>query len=231
EDFYFVNNTVINKFGGNVRFFNISPASGINTFKVYNNIFASVTGAGNTMFAGNIPSVLDTSKNSWGADFQTFGFTDPSGDDYSLTENALLAINTGTNAGSTSIGYALTPVSMYQSYTSDLITRSIIGGTIDIGAYEFGTTTGLIEHQLQPEISIYPNPFHSTIELSFLNQNWKELAISISDNMGHTFFSQKDLPFTYDYNKTIDLDRYPAGIYLVEIILDGNHFIKKIVKE
>jgi len=63
EDFYFVNNTVINQFVGNIEYFNIAPASGINTYNIYNNIFASVTGASNTMFTGHIPGVLDTSHN------------------------------------------------------------------------------------------------------------------------------------------------------------------------
>ena len=40
EDFYFVNNTVINQYAGNIKYFNTVPASGINTFKIYNNIFA-----------------------------------------------------------------------------------------------------------------------------------------------------------------------------------------------
>ena len=49
EDFYFVNNTVINQYAGNIKYFNIVPQTGINTYKIYNNIFASVQGANKTM--------------------------------------------------------------------------------------------------------------------------------------------------------------------------------------
>ncbi|MFZ1677079.1 MAG: T9SS type A sorting domain-containing protein [Saprospiraceae bacterium] len=231
EDFYFVNNTVINKFGGNVRFFNISPSSGINTFKVYNNIFASVPGASNIMYSGSIPATLDTTKNIWGVDYMTLGFTDPSTDDYSLSENAILAINSGTNAGSTNTGYALTPVSMYQSYASDLQSRSIIGGTIDIGAYEYGTTTGINENQWQPDISIYPNPFHSTFEITLQMQNWKNVAWSIFDSNGHSILKNIDQDLRDTYNTTIDLHLYPSGIYFIDLKVDGSHIVKKIVKE
>ncbi len=231
EDFYFINNTVINKYGGNTRFFNISPASGINTFKVYNNIFASVPGAGNTMFSGNVPASLDTSKNIWGVNYITYGFTDPSADDYSLTEDAITAIDAGTNAGITNTGYTLTPVSMYQSYSSNLLLRSIVGAAIDIGAYEYGTTTGLNENQGQADLSLYPNPFHSTIDLRFKNQSRNEAMINVFDHMGHIILSHHYSLCDNEYVQTLDLNPYPAGIYFVEIIMDGKQIIKKIVKE
>ncbi len=120
---------------------------------------------------------------------------------------------------------------MYQSFASDLLLRSITDGTIDIGAYEYSTITGIIENQQLPDISIFPNPFHSSIELSLPNKNWKDVAISISDNSGHIIFRHNDLLLTNDYTNTIDLEHYPSGIYFVEITLDGKHFLKKIVKE
>ncbi len=231
EDFYFVNNTVINKYGGNARFFNISPASGINTFKVYNNIFASVPGASNSMFSANIPASLDTSHNIWGVDYMAFGFTDPSIGDYSLTENALQAINAGTNAGFTNTGYALTPVSMYQSYTSDLKLRSIIGGVIDIGAYEYGTTTGIYENQQLSDISIFPNPFHSTFEIGLRKQLWKDVELSIMDSNGRLVLKKIDHDLKDAYNTAIDVHQFPSGIYFIAIKVDGYHMVKKIVKE
>src|SRR6185436_4117209 len=101
EDFYFVNNTVINQYEGNNRFFNISPASGINTYKIYNNILASVPGANNTLFSGNIPPVLDTATNLKTLDYLTLGFVDPSENDYNLTSGSTQSIDQGTDAGAT----------------------------------------------------------------------------------------------------------------------------------
>ncbi|MBK7667702.1 MAG: hypothetical protein IPJ32_10390 [Sphingobacteriaceae bacterium] len=51
EDFYFINNTVINKYTStSFRYFSVSPTSGINKFKVYNNIFAKASSASMSNF-------------------------------------------------------------------------------------------------------------------------------------------------------------------------------------
>ena len=149
EDFYFTNNTVINKYAGNITFFNTIPASGINTFKIYNNIFASVTGAGNSIFGSNTPGALDSSNNKIAGNYLTFGFANPSANDYYLTAAAITAINLGTGAGNTNTSFSLTPASMYQSFNSALLPRTIIGGAIDIGAYEYsGGTLGVTLNRL-----------------------------------------------------------------------------------
>jgi hypothetical protein len=136
EDFYFVNNTVINQFVGNIKYFSIAPVSGIQTFKVYNNIFASIKGASNTMFSTNAPSVLDSTNNINSTNYLLLGFTNPSINDFTITATSI-AINAGTNAGSTNTFYSLNPSNMYNSHSSVLLPRTVKGGMIDIGAYEY----------------------------------------------------------------------------------------------
>jgi len=141
EDFYFINNTIINQYAGNIQYFNIVPSSGINTFKIYNNIFASVSGATNTLYSGNIPGALDAANNVTATNYVTFGFTNPSASDYSLLSTAAGAIDQGTAAGITNTSYSLTPVNMYQSNSAALLPRTTIGGVIDIGAYEYANVS------------------------------------------------------------------------------------------
>jgi hypothetical protein len=156
EDFYFVNNTVINKYQGNIKYFNTVPASGINTYKIYNNIFASVPAASNTIYSGNVPAALDSSNNIYASDYTTLGFANPLANDYSLTSSSTAIIDKGTAAGSTGTGYALVPASMYQSFTMPLLSRSTVGSAIDPGAYELGGVTGFA--LLDERLRIYPNP-------------------------------------------------------------------------
>lgn len=157
EDFYFVNNTVINRFAGNLKYFNIAPVSGINTFKIYNNIFATVPSANNTFISGNAPVILDTAGNTFSSDYMNFGFLDPSSADYSLTSAALAAIDMGAVAGNTGTGFSLTPLFMYKSNEDDLFPRILTGGSIDIGAYEY-LATGETSLFVLPEFHIFPNP-------------------------------------------------------------------------
>lgn len=214
EDFYFVNNTVINQYVGNIRYFNIAPASGINTFKIYNNIFASVTGAGNTMFSGNIPAVLDTSHNLNAGNYLTVGFSNPSIDDYSLTATALEAINKGTDAGTTNTSYSLTPVSMYVSCDTTLKSRSIIGGIIDLGAYEYGTSSGTGTIQTKQNISFYPNPSHGKFTFKAY-WNSKNSILEIYNSIGKRVYYNSEI--SIQTANEIDLSNYPKGLYSVKI--------------
>lgn len=208
EDLYFVNNTVINQYVGNIKYFNFAPASGINTCKIYNNIFASITGASNTMFTGTIPVGLDTSHNIWMPDYLTLGFTNPANDDYSLTSGATAAIDMGTNAGVTNTGYSLTPVNMYQSFDSALLTRTIIGGIIDIGAYEYAGTTGIKENQIQTNLSVFPNPSNGEFKILLPTDN---AEIIITDILGQEIIK------TQTNQRVMNLQLDNNGVYLVYV--------------
>lgn len=213
EDFYFVNNTVINKYVGAIKYFNVVPASGVNTFKIYNNIFASVTGAGNTFCTGTTPSVLDSSHNIIAATYTSIGFTNPSNNDYSLLPTATLAINTGTNAGSTNTAYNLTPSKAYQSFTTALASRTISGSAIDRGAYEYYfPSTYLVQNELSKGISIYPQPLSDRAVIAF-SEEQKNVQISLCDMFG------KQLRIV-DFSGTqfiLEKGELSSGIYLLNV--------------
>ncbi len=222
EDFYFINNTVINQYVGNIKYFNTVPSAGINTYKIYNNIFASVSGASNTMFAGNTPAVLDSSNNINAAHYLMLGFTNSAADDYSLTAASTLAIDNGTNAGNTNTAFSLTPVNMYQSFTSAILPRTIIGAAIDIGAYEYSSSMGIAENQSEADIFIFPNPAQNflTVELTGNNS-----SIAISDLFSRQIFMQEKVE-----NKTqVDCSNFSNGIYFINVNDGKNIFTKKII--
>lgn len=215
EDFYFVNNTVINQYAGIIEYFNIVPSSGINTFKIYNNIFATVVGATKRMFTGNIPAVLDTSHNLDAANYLTVGFTNPAIDDYSLTATALAAIDHGTEAGTTNTSYSLTPVSMYQSFDTTLLPRSIIGGIIDLGAYEYAGSSGITPYLTKPDISVYPNPSNGKFTVKMMHGQWKDMNIEITNLFGKMLYHNSVT--SNPLSDVIDLSDSPKGIYFVKI--------------
>ena len=216
EDFYFVNNTVINQYSGNIKYFNTVPSSGINTYKIYNNIFASVTGASNTMFSGNTPTALDTSKNIIAGDYLTIGFSNPAVNDYTLTSAAISAIDQGTNAGNSNSGYSLTPVNMYKSFNTILLSRSIVGGLIDRGAFEYAGTSGIIENQGSENISFYPNPSCGTFFI--------RTAHSGSYKLVNTFGQiVKVISITNGGINLVDAYELPNGLYF--LLKEGNNKI------
>ncbi|MCC7148970.1 MAG: T9SS type A sorting domain-containing protein [Saprospiraceae bacterium] len=163
EDFYFINNTVINRFPGHCRYFNIAPATGIATFRVYNNVFASVPTASHTFISGNVPAVLDSAANYFATDYTQVGFVDPDQGDYSIHGAASGLINQGVAAGTDKHGYPLVPDSMYQGIGKQLLPRIIHGQAIDLGAYEYATTEKAAT--IHPLVSVFPNPNTGTFEI------------------------------------------------------------------
>ncbi len=225
EDFYFINNTVINQYAGNIKYFNTVPASGINTFKIYNNIFASVTGASNSMFTGNTPVVLDSSNNLIVVNYLTLGFTNPAVNDYSLTGASTQAIDNGTNAGTTNTAYSLTPVNMYQAFDSVLQVRSITGGFIDIGAYEYSVSTGIEENQLLMDIAVYPNPATTEVTINFGKA--AHYAVQLCNTLGEVL-AQTQINST---TLSLNISNEPKGIYFITVKDEArNIVIRKVIK-
>lgn len=228
EDFYFVSNTVINQYAGNMKYFNTAPATGINTFKIYNNIFASVAGANVTLFSGNTPAVLDTANNLVVTDYSALGFADPSASDYSLTAAATAAIDKGTNAGTSNTSYSLTPVHVYQSYASALLPRPVMGSAIDIGAYEYSSPAGITENQSLPDVAVYPNPAGGKFRVAINSrQQQGNLRMEIYNVHGDLVYSTRDVHLKL-INET-DLSGLPKGIYMVRVIEGSSSSCSRMV--
>ncbi len=214
QDFYFVNNTIVNKFSGNVRYFNIVPSSGINTFKIYNNIFASDSNASCVIFSGNVPVTLDTSQNHYSNNYLTFPFTDASSDDYTLTALATAAINLGSPAGVTNSGFSLAPVSMYQSFNTVLLPRVVIGTSIDRGAYEYSASTVVVENKPQTDFVIYPNPSTGKIHLILSDSDDMVSLLEVYNSLGERICF---MPLSsFKRNLEIDFSYLPKGIYIIK---------------
>lgn len=225
EDFYFVNNTVINQFAGNIKYFNTVPSSGINTFKIYNNIFASVPGASNTMFSGNTPATLDSAGNFQSLNYATFGFTNAAANDYSLTSAAVAAIDHAVNAGSTPASYPLIPVYQYQSHTNPLVPRSVLGSAGDMGAYEYAGVAGIDPEILAGEIQVWPNPSTGLFHIDFKNSE-KTGIIEVYDALGSLVLSAVHANGSSPY--LLDLSVSSKGVYLLKFS-DGATLIHKTI--
>jgi hypothetical protein len=228
EDFYFINNTVINKFQGKINFINIAPTSGIKTFKIYNNIFASVTGATNTFCSGNVPTVLDSLKNIIVSNYSAVGFTNPSINDYSLKATATLAINKGTNAGMTNTSYSLTPVHLYRAFNTLLLPRTVLGGTIDIGAYEYGgVTNSFIQGTDYKNWALYPNPSSGKFSLECFDSANSTIKLEFYNLVGELLFNDEFIP---ENNKAVvSIPNLPSGIYLLKAHSENKSLEAKVI--
>jgi tricorn protease-like protein len=82
------------------------------------------------------------------------------------------------------------------------------------------------ETMMNSSLSIYPNPVTNVLSISFPNDNINS-TINLYDMLG-----EKVLPSysTQSTNYTIDLKNLSQGIYFLEVIMDGEKVVRKVIK-
>ena len=76
---------------------------------------------------------------------------------------------------------------------------------------------------------VYPNPSNGISTLTFENENRGELNIKVYDLQGRLILDQDKLDFDGYYEEQINISNQPAGIYLVELSLNGEKYTKELV--
>ncbi len=200
NEFYFVNNTCVNKRQASGQFLDI--ASGTSVVNVSNNIFSGIGEVINVTNAQMSNNIIDTSIDD-------MLFLDEDNYDYRLSADAP-AIDGGTDMGMVN-GYSLTPEYVYVHPTNS--DNRDNNGLVDAGAYELATlssNTNLSNKQL----NVYPNPFQDILTVT--NENYKTENIMIVDHLGRDISSS--LSSTVDSDKiTINTNLIPSGMYILKI--------------
>ncbi len=218
EDFYFINNTVINKYNGNFRYFNVTPTTGITKFKVYNNVFAKLLASTMTNFiSGTLGSALDTLGNRTLNNYTTVGFVNPAISDYHITTSATSLINNCVVAGNASNGFPLQPVNEYLSFSTSLGIRILFGAASDIGAYENTTGFGVKESgDITSSLIVYPNPaknyFRVQLEADLIKADTKMQVYDVNGKM------VKVIKIT-EVNTEVELNsELKSGVYFYDVL-------------
>lgn len=76
---------------------------------------------------------------------------------------------------------------------------------------------------------VSPNPFHSQLTLTFPSQNIKQATITLRNTLGQVVYhaEEKDLSPT----KTTNTSNLSDVIYLLEVEMDGERTVRKVVKD
>jgi hypothetical protein len=210
HEVYAINNTLINnKTTGSFFAFQTGTA----LFKGYNNILA---GSG-SFVTGNFPTIIDTSNNRVNTSIASFAFSNPSTYDFHITKSSTSLINMGKNPGSGN-GFSLSPVKEYSHPNN--VTNRCASGLIDIGAYEYCSTSFITSNYLKkPEI--YPNPSRQFITLNLPNK----LNTSVE-----VYSIQGQLIASFDSANALDISKLDIGIYTIVIKQDDSVWTGKFLK-
>lgn len=86
-------------------------------------------------------------------------------------------------------------------------------------------------NKINSEIIIFPNPFTVDISITNKKENTKITTFNLENIYGQIVYSESLNNCFNSGSKKLDLNFLSKGIYLLEIIIDGERTIKKIVKE
>jgi hypothetical protein len=84
---------------------------------------------------------------------------------------------------------------------------------------------------IQNSLSIYPNPFVSSLSVSLNDYNFKHVGITIRNILGEKMFYDHSNNASKIFKKDFDLGYLSKGFYLIEVEVDGARTMKKVLKQ
>ncbi len=106
------------------------------------------------------------------------------------------------------------------------------GWVIDNLSIQVAVPNSLV-HALSPgNISVYPNPFRDRVNVAIQTEKpLKSLNVNVYNLYGQLIDATEEYNITSQYKKSINMDGYPAGVYLVVVKAEGIPVLsKKIIK-
>ena len=98
---------------------------------------------------------------------------------------------------------------------------------MDSVSIQVNACVGLAENILANGVSVYPNPNNGNFTLG-VSANVDELVIKITDIQGRVVYASVDNKVNAGFVKQISLDSQPSGMYLMQILANGEQQTKKI---
>jgi hypothetical protein len=81
------------------------------------------------------------------------------------------------------------------------------------------------------QLSIYPNPFSTDIDIALQKTGLKQASFTLTNILGQIVFAKQEDNLSPSYTKMLDLRNLPNGVYLLEVVVDGERVVREIVKQ
>jgi hypothetical protein len=91
--------------------------------------------------------------------------------------------------------------------------------------------TGLDNVTADIKFAAYPNPFTSDLNIAIQKQALSHAVFTICNARGQTVYNQNETNLSDNYTKMLDLSYLAAGVYFVEVVVDGEVVTREVVKE
>jgi hypothetical protein len=78
---------------------------------------------------------------------------------------------------------------------------------------------------------VYPNPFTDEVSIALQKTGLTKANFTLTNMLGQTAFTKQEDNLSPSYTKMLDLRYLPNGVYLLEVVVDGERVVKEIVKQ
>ena len=79
--------------------------------------------------------------------------------------------------------------------------------------------------------SLYPNPFANQLNITLAQQNIQQATFKITNVLGQVIYNRQETNPGHTFNQTLDLNYLPSGVYVFEVIVNGQREVKQLVKQ
>ena len=91
--------------------------------------------------------------------------------------------------------------------------------------------TGITETAGDIHFAIYPNPTTREVSIMLQKDGLKDADFTLTNTSGQLIYHSDETNLARTYTKILDLGTLPAGVYLLDVIADGQRITRKIAKE
>ena|ERR1043165_3074406 len=81
------------------------------------------------------------------------------------------------------------------------------------------------------QIQVWPNPFTTDLQIALIGEHPTGAGFTITNTIGQAIYHQTETNLATGYTKMLDLSYLPDGLYFVEVVVDGERIVRRVVKE
>ena len=90
---------------------------------------------------------------------------------------------------------------------------------------------GIQEPEGAMHLQVYPNPTSNELSISIQKDGVKEASYTLTNTAGQAIYQSTADHLASSYTKILDLSGLPSGVYMLEVTVDGERIVKKVLKE
>ena len=80
-------------------------------------------------------------------------------------------------------------------------------------------------------LQVYPNPTSGDLYINIQRDNLTEASFTLTNTTGQTIFQNTSDHLAHAYTKILDLSKLPTGVYMLDVVVDGERIVNKVVKK